>query len=149
MANKTTGTTPHNKVTEKQYDKLKRLKRTIELPSMLWCADVWSKVALRLAYCTHNRVKHNTTMLTGFQLAGLHPDKTQTLLSQTIDNGLVAQVGINKDGSKLYDMTNKGVKFVLAITSCSETTTRNDFDTLYPFASNLHNNRGHRFKGGY
>lgn len=148
MAN-TKGATPHNKAHEKQYDKLKRLKRTIELPSMLWCAEVWSKVALRLAYCTHNRVQHNTSMLTGLQLAGLHPDTTQTLLSQTIDNGLVYQVGTNRDGSKHYDMTNKGVHFVLSITSCSETVTRKDFDTLYPFASNVHNNRGHRFKGKF
>lgn len=143
------GHIPTNKKDEIQYDKLQRLRQSIELPAMLWCADSWLKVGMRLAHCGFNKKKHNTTLLTGLQLAGLEPYTTQTLLSKGVEEGLIYQRPINRDGHKVYDITNKGVRFILAITCMSEVMSRSTFDDTFPFASNLHNNKGHRFKSNF
>lgn len=148
MAN-TKGNTPHNKKAEPSRDRMRRLKVAIELPAMLWCADFWLKSALRLTTASYNRRKHNLTLVCGLQLAGITEEVTRQIIDNAMEQELIERIPTYGDGNIQYDITLSGIRFAKAITSTSELMSRATFDDTFPFASNLHNNRGHRFKGKF
>ncbi len=145
MSNKTT----HPKKDERARDKVRRLKAAIELPSMLWCADFWLKTALRLSTATYNRRKHNLPLICGLQLSGISEETTRQIINSALEQELIETIPTYGDGNIQYDITLSGIRFAKAITCTSELMSRATFDDTFPFASNLHINRGHRFKGKF
>lgn len=143
------GRVPHNKKLEKERDKLKRLKLTIELPPMLWCAETWIKIAMRLANAAYNRKRYRMPLICGLQLTGISEETTRQIINKSLEQNILQTIRTKGFGIVQYDVTAKGKNFVMAITSCSEVMTRKSFDEEYPFASNLHNSKGHRFKSKF
>lgn len=145
----TKGNTPHNKKSEPSRDKMRRLRTSIELPGILWCADFWLKTAVRLTTATYNRKKHNIPLICGLQLAGISEETTRQIINSALEQELIETIPTYGDGNLQYDITLSGIRFAKAITSTSEAMSRAAFDDTFPFASNLHINRGHRFKGKF
>lgn len=145
----TKGNTPHNKKAEPSREKMRRLRASIELPSMLWCADFWLKTAVRLTTATYNRRKHNLTLICGLQLSGISEETTRQVIDNSLEQELIERIPTYGDGNIQYDITLSGIRFAKAITCTSELMSRATFDDTFPFASNLHINRGHRFKGKF
>jgi len=66
-----------------------------------------------------------------------------------MEQELIEKIPTHGDGNIQYDITLRGIRFARSITNMSEKMSRSAFDDTFPFASNLHNNKGHRFKSNF
>jgi predicted transcriptional regulator len=137
---------------EKERERLIRLKPSIEAPAALWCNQFWLNIIFRLIGSQHNKSIHNTSLISGLQLVGLSSEETSTLIGHSVEHGLIEKVKCeqNLNGAYSYKITRYGKSLMCSIANVmSEVMTRKSFDEQYPFASNLHNSKGHRFKSKF
>ncbi len=144
MSNKIT----HSKKDEGERKRLARLKPTIEAPAALWCSKFWLDIAFRLIGSQYNKSLHNTSIISGLQLVGLTSEEAAKIIDHSVENGLMQKIKTNE--GQTYIITRYGKQLMYGIANVmSEVMTRKVFDEEYPFASNLHNNKGHRFKSNF
>ncbi len=142
----------HRVKCEGERKRLIRLKPTIEAPAVLWCNQFWLNIIFRLIGSQHNKSLHNTSLISGLQLVGLSSEETSTLLSHSVQHGLIEKTADSDhvNGAHTYRLTRYGKQLMYSIANVlTEVMSRKIFDEEYPFASNLHNNKGHRFKSNF